>query len=163
VLAGIGGALVHRLAQVHAVAEDPVDIARRQGAAALCGGALGAQHLDQPGAGFHFNEALQDPPHQRGFVLVHHQLPLTHVVAERHVATHPHAPFARRRHLVADAFANHLALELREREQDVKRERPMLVVVLKECVTETKVTWLASNTSTSLVKSSSERLRRSIL
>ena len=41
--------------------------------------------------------------------------------------------------------------------------RPMLVVVLKDCVTETKVTLFASNTSTSLVKSTSERLRRSIL
>ena len=41
--------------------------------------------------------------------------------------------------------------------------RPMLVVVLKACVTETKVTPCASNTSTSLAKSVSERLRRSIL
>ena len=41
--------------------------------------------------------------------------------------------------------------------------RPMDVVVLKDCVTETKVTPLRSNTSTSLAKSISERLSRSIL
>lgn len=41
--------------------------------------------------------------------------------------------------------------------------RPMDVVVLNDCVTETKVTPFRSNTSTSLAKSASERLRRSIL
>jgi hypothetical protein len=41
--------------------------------------------------------------------------------------------------------------------------RPIDVVVLNDCVTETKVTPLRSNTSTSLAKSASERLRRSIL
>ena len=41
--------------------------------------------------------------------------------------------------------------------------RPMLVVVLNCWVTETKVTSCRSNTSTSLAKSISERLSRSIL
>ena len=41
--------------------------------------------------------------------------------------------------------------------------RPMLVVVLNDCVTLTKVTLLRSKTSTSLAKSISARLRRSIL
>jgi len=41
--------------------------------------------------------------------------------------------------------------------------RPMLVVVLKDCVTDTKVTPCASITSTSLAKSISERLSLSIL
>jgi hypothetical protein len=41
--------------------------------------------------------------------------------------------------------------------------RPMDVVVLNDCVTETKVTPLRSKTSTSVAKSASERLRRSIL
>ena len=41
--------------------------------------------------------------------------------------------------------------------------RPMLVVVLKDCVTLTKVTPCRSNTSTSLAKSISARLSRSIL
>ena len=41
--------------------------------------------------------------------------------------------------------------------------RPMDVVVLNDCVTETNVTPLRSNTSTSLAKSASERDSRSIL
>ena len=41
--------------------------------------------------------------------------------------------------------------------------RPMEVVVLKDCVTDTKVTPLRSKTSTSFEKSISARLRRSIL
>ena len=41
--------------------------------------------------------------------------------------------------------------------------RPIEVVVLNDCVTLTKVTLLRSNTSTSLAKSISERLSRSIL
>ncbi len=41
--------------------------------------------------------------------------------------------------------------------------RPIDVVVLKDWVTETKVTWCRSNTSTSLAKSMSERESRSIL
>ena len=41
--------------------------------------------------------------------------------------------------------------------------RPIEVVVLNDCVTDTKVTELRSNTSTSLAKSISERDRRSIL
>ncbi len=41
--------------------------------------------------------------------------------------------------------------------------RPIDVVVLNDCVTETKVTPFRSNTSTSLAKSASERLSRSIL
>ena len=41
--------------------------------------------------------------------------------------------------------------------------RPMQVVVLKDWVTLTKVTPFRSNTSTSLAKSISERLSRSIL
>jgi hypothetical protein len=41
--------------------------------------------------------------------------------------------------------------------------RPMLVVVLKDCVTDTKVTLFASKTSTSLAKSIKARDSRSIL
>ena len=42
-------------------------------------------------------------------------------------------------------------------------KRPMLVVVLNDWVTETKETPLASNVSTSLAKSGSERVSRSTL
>ena len=63
------------------------------------------------------------------------------------------------RELVADALADHLALELREAEQDVQRQPAHEVVVLNDWVTETKVTSCRSNTSTSLAKSISERLK----
>jgi hypothetical protein len=43
---------------------------------------------------FQLDEAGKDPPYQRGLGVVHHQLPLAHVVAERHVAAHPHAALA---------------------------------------------------------------------
>ena len=69
-------------------------------------------------------ELLEDPPHQRRLGVVHHQLPLAHVVAEGRVAAHPHAPLPRRRHLVANALANDLALELGKAEQDVQRQPP---------------------------------------
>jgi hypothetical protein len=41
--------------------------------------------------------------------------------------------------------------------------RPMLVVVLKDCVTDTKETSSLSNISTSLAKSARERVSRSTL
>ena len=41
--------------------------------------------------------------------------------------------------------------------------RPMLVVVLKDWVTDTKETPCLSNSSTSLAKSASERVNRSTL
>ena len=53
---------------------------------------------------------------------VDHQLAVLDAVAERHETAHPHALLAGRRELVADAFANHLALELGKGQQDVKRE-----------------------------------------
>ena len=60
-------------------------------------------------------EPLEDQPDELGLRLVHHQLAVDDVVAERWGAAHPHALAARRRELVADALADHLALELGER------------------------------------------------
>jgi hypothetical protein len=54
-----------------------------------------------------------------------------------------------------------LDLEI-EREQVPELDR-LAVVVLKDCVTETKEVRWASNSSTSLAKSASERVRRSTL
>ena len=53
---------------------------------------------------------------------VDHELAVLDVVAERHEAAHPHPLLARRGELVADALADHLALELSEAEKDVQRE-----------------------------------------
>ena len=46
--------------------------------------------------------------------LIHDQFAVLDVIAERHVAAHPHALFLRGRDLVADALAGDLALELGE-------------------------------------------------
>ena len=64
----------------------------------------------------------EDEPHCLGFEFVHDQLAISNIVTERHWATHPHALLLGRGDLVADALAGNLALELREREQDVERQ-----------------------------------------
>src|SRR3546814_1342812 len=53
-------------------------------------------------------------------MLDHSELAVVHLITERHNAPHPHAARLGRRDLVADAFAGHPALELREAEQDIQ-------------------------------------------
>lgn len=89
VLAWVGRILVHGVAEVHAVAEDAIGVALRQGAAALGGGAFGPEHLHQAGGGFRLDEAFEDPAHQCRLRLVHQQLAILGVVAEWHEAPHP--------------------------------------------------------------------------
>ena len=67
-------------------------------------------------------EAIEDPAHGRRLALDDHQPAVLDLVAERRPAAHPHALLAGRRELVADALADHLALELGEAEQDVERQ-----------------------------------------
>ena len=61
-------------------------------------------------------------PHafQNGLGLVDHELAVLDPVAHGHEAAHPHALLAGSRELVADAFPDHLALELGEGEQDIQ-------------------------------------------
>ena len=125
--------------------------------------ALGVQLPDQQERRAEVEEAPEDQADQLGLGRVHHQLAVPDVVAERRVAAHEDALAAAGGELVPDPFAGELALELREREQDVERQPPIEVVVQNDCVTETKVTLFRSNTSTSLAKSVSERDSRSIL
>ena len=124
VLAGIGRALVHRLAEVDAVVEDLVDralvdrlarpvlaVLRRPRFRRVAGA---AQLLRQLRRRADAQEPLEDQPDELGLLLVHDQLAVAHVVAERRRAAHPHALAARGGELVADALADHLALELGE-------------------------------------------------
>ena len=67
-------------------------------------------------------EAREDEPDEVRLRLVDHQLAVDDVVAERRHAAHPHALAPRGGELVADALADHLALELGEAEQDVERQ-----------------------------------------
>ena len=71
-----------------------------------------------------FRIAPEDQPDGRRLRLIDDQLAVLDVIAERHVAAHPHALLLRRRDLVADALAGDLALELGEREQHVERQAP---------------------------------------
>jgi hypothetical protein len=72
----------------------------------------------------HFRIAPEDQPDGRRLRLIDDQLAVLDVVAERHVAAHPHALLLRRGDLVADALAGDLALELGEGEQHVERQAP---------------------------------------
>ena len=100
-----------------------------------------------------FRIASKDQPDGLGLSLIHGQLAVLDIIAERDVAAHPHALLLRRRDLVADALAGDLALELGEGEQQFSVSRPIEVVVLNCCVTDTKDAFRASKTSTSLAKS----------
>ena len=92
------------------------------------------QVFDQRG-GPHLQEPLEDHPDSRRLFLVDHQLAVFDPVAERHEAAHPHALLAGGGEFVADALADHLALELREQQQDIESSLPIEVVVLNDCVT----------------------------
>jgi hypothetical protein len=67
-------------------------------------------------------EQREDLAHFSGFFLIDDQAPAgrINIIAEYRCASDPLAFAARRRHLVARAFANDLAFELRERKQNVK-------------------------------------------
>ena len=114
VLAGIGGALVHRLADIDPVVEELVDVALVDQLAPLGPDILGPQRADQLGGRAELDEPLEDHPDGRGLGLVDDQLAVLDLVAERDEAAHPHALPAGGRELVADALADHLALELGE-------------------------------------------------
>ncbi len=88
-LAGVRFPLVHRLAEIGPVAQHSIHIALGEGAAALRSRALGAEGLHQLRAGFRLDEAIEDASHQRGFGVVHQQLAIVRIVAERHEAAHP--------------------------------------------------------------------------
>src|SRR5450755_2035179 len=59
-----------------------------------------------------------------GFLLVHHQFPLLHVIAKRHSATHPHSFAFRGCNFVPNPFSCHLSFELSEGKQDVESQTP---------------------------------------
>jgi hypothetical protein len=96
-------------------------------------------------------------------VLRRHKEAINHVVSERNQTTHPHSLPLGGGDLVADPFGGYLTFELREGQQDVKRQASIDVVVLNCWVTATKETPRASNTSTIFAKSVSDRVSRSTL
>ncbi len=66
--------------------------------------------------------ALKDRSNDLRLLVCDDQLAVRQPIANRHRATHPHALAFRGRHLVEDALAGHLTLELGKRKQDVQRQ-----------------------------------------
>src|SRR6266516_6349810 len=107
--------------------------------------------------------ALKDQPH--GFSLgdIDDEFALLNVIAERDGASHPHTLAAGGGKLIADALAGDLPLKLGKRQQHVEVEpthRGRGVELLSD---RHERHARASNSSTSLAKSASERVRRSTL
>jgi hypothetical protein len=75
---------------------------------------------------------FEDHPNGRCLALVHDQLAVLDVVAERNKAAHPNALLAGRGELVADALANDLALELGKDSRMLSVSLPTEVVVLND-------------------------------
>src|SRR5262245_32553626 len=91
VLAGIRGALVHRLADIHRVCNDPVEITLLDRLATLRCDALGCKGGEQLGDGTEPGEPLEHEADLRCFLCVDDQLAVLDVVAKRRPAAHPHA------------------------------------------------------------------------
>src|ERR1019366_9319283 len=133
-LARITRAFVSDLSDVNGIAEQRIERAAREGLLTRAGSIAGyAQFgaeiilvkvlLEQAYAA-ELAVALEDMSDGGGFGFNHNELAVTHLVAERDHAPHPHALALGGRNLVADALAGYLALELREREQDIERQAP---------------------------------------
>src|ERR1700737_1128710 len=73
----------------------------------------------------------EDAAHRLGLGRVDDERALARVIAERHIAAHPHALLLRRGDLVADAFAGDLALELGKGPQHIEREPRLASNALK--------------------------------
>src|SRR5205085_3591002 len=66
----------------------------------------------------------EDAAYRLGLGRVDAERALVGVIAQRHIAAHPHALFLRGGDLVADAFTGDLALELGKGQQHVERQAP---------------------------------------
>src|SRR5262245_21605943 len=131
-LARVGGAPVHDLAAIDAVAQQMIERAAAEGAAAkhaaggedtlLAADALSIKVDLQLGNTAECEIALEDQPDHLGLRLIHDESALAHVIAERNGPTHPHALAAGSCELVADALTGNLPLELGKRQQDIEGE-----------------------------------------
>ena len=136
VLAGVALALVEDFAEIAPVRQYMVNVgllphpaAHRLALAARPGLHAMALPVQFPGhqhAGAQPAEALEDVTHEPGFGLVDQQAhPLAvHVVAQQRPAADVLALLLGNGDLIPDALAAELALELRERQQDVQRQAP---------------------------------------
>jgi hypothetical protein len=95
-----------------------------------------------------FRIAFKDHPDGRRLRLIYDQFAVLDVIAERHVAARPHALAFRRRDLVADALAAISRSNWAKESSILSVNRPLEVVVLNCCVTDTNEALWASRTST---------------
>src|SRR5947209_19962396 len=133
-LTGVEFTLVSYVAGVNWVREQCVEMTAREGFAA----ALGAIRrcaafrpkpetvglLLDPAHAAELTIEGEDAAHRLGFGRVDDERALARVVAQRHIAAHPHALFLRGGDLIADAFPRDLALELGKGQENVERQAP---------------------------------------
>src|SRR5204863_2401488 len=92
--------------------------------AALCPEPEAVSLLLDPAHAAEFPIKCEDTAYSLGLGGIDDERALARVIAERHVAAHPHAFLLRGGDLVADPFAGDLALELGKRQQHVERQPP---------------------------------------
>src|SRR2546430_12324319 len=124
-LSGVELALVRNLTDVDGVRQQMVDVSAREGSAAALGAARRRAALcSEPEAvGLLLDPAYaaeltiksEDATYGLGLGRVDDERALARVVAERHVAAHPHSLLLRGGYLVTDPFAGDLPLELGKR------------------------------------------------
>src|SRR5438270_1941537 len=133
-LAGVEPTLVRYLAGVNWVREQCVEMTAREGFAA----ALSAIRrcaafrpkpetvglLLDPAHAAELTIESEDAAHGLGLGRVDDERALAGVVAQGHIAAHPHALLFRGGDLVADAFTSDLPLELGKGQQHIKRQAP---------------------------------------
>src|SRR5271167_5160439 len=134
VLAGVELALVCNPTDVNRVRQQPVEVPAREGfsaaldaarrRAALCAEPEAVGLLLDPAHAAELAIKGEDTTHGLSLNRVDDERALACVVAERHVAAHPHALLLRSGDLVADPFAGHLALELSKGQQHIEGQPP---------------------------------------
>src|SRR6202051_2315811 len=130
-LPGVELTLVRYLAGVNWVREQCVEMTAREGFAAALGAvrrraAFRAKPeavclLLDPAHAAELTIESEEAAHGLGLGRVDHERALARVIAQRHIAAHPHALLLRRGDLVADAFTGDLPLELGKGQQHIER------------------------------------------
>src|SRR6202035_3251463 len=134
-LSGVEFTLVSYVAGVNWVREQCVEMTAREGFAAALG-AIRCRAAFRPKpetVGFlldptHAAELTiesEDAAYRLGLGRVDDERALVGVIAQRHIAAHPHALFLRGGDLVADAFTGDLPLELGKGQQHIERNAPL--------------------------------------
>src|SRR4051812_48905478 len=133
-LAGVELTLVRYLAGVNWVREQCVEMTAREGFAATLGAIRSCTGfrakpetvglLLDPAHAAELMVKSEDAAHRLGLGRVDDQCALVGVIAQRHIAAHPHALLLRGGDLVADAFTGDLPLELRKGQQYIERQAP---------------------------------------